>query len=436
MSKPEVTVKEVDSTATTTVTTAVTASATSMEKVDSTVVTVIIVIVVIVVVCYYYHILICSMQADLLLAGKSPNDSRSASSLESYDSDLSLKLSDSTSCLKPAAKSVVDSNSSCSNTTNTSHSSDVRGHNSVNNMPALVSCDFTRRSTKTNGKSASDTTGLGLSCSTTTHTVQTDTELQLTVSSTRSTSVLLDKNARAQNISETVDHLLRDVSLDCDVTRLLKTADPVNSVTHSECGMNSDSHNSLSLNANNASSAVKDSNTAGNLRRLCVNVNSAFESRGVTATITSPTEDFQSIYASHTSSLTPSAVTGGTSVSEPETTHRYPDLDSMDAWLEFSLPGKSAAQSLCVSRRTAWYVDKADHLYYSSLNGPGLTWISVHQPTQQISCSPSALIVWRVYNGSAFSAIGRITGKFPAGTEWREVAREVAYVAVDDNVVW
>ena len=384
------------------------------------------------------------MQAVLLLAGKSPNESRSSSSLESCDSDLSLKFSDSTSRLKPAAKSVIDCISSCSNTTNASRSYDVGGHNSADNMPALVSCDFTRRSTNlierlsyNATESASDTTELERSCGTKTHTIQTGTELQSTVSSGSSSSSLLDKNAGAQNTSETVSRLLHDAASGCDVNRVLKDSVPVNSVTSSECDMATDYHNSLSWNTNNASSAVKDSNGAANLRRLCVvNVNSAFESRGITATIMSPSEDFQSIYASNSSPLTASAVTGGTSVSEPETTHRYPDLDSVDAWLELSLLGKSTAQSLCVSRRTAWYVDKADHLYYSSLKGPGLSWISVHQPTQHISCSPSGLIVWRVYHGSAFSAVGRITGKSPAGTEWREVAREVAYVAVDDNVVW
>jgi len=202
-----------------------------------------------------------------------------------------------------------------------------------------------------------------------------------------------------------------------------------------EDSADADFQNSRSLVADSAYNAVKDYSGVVDLG-LHVSVDSALDSKRVTATILSPSEDFRSIYASNSGSLTTSATAGGTSVSEPETVHSFPDLDSVDAWLEFPLPGKSTALSLCVSRRAAWYVDKAQRLYCSSLKGPGLCWNAVDQAAEQISCSPSGCIVWRVYRGSAFSAVGKINVKFPSGTEWREVAREVAYVAVDDTVVW
>jgi len=322
----------------------------------------------------------------------------------------------------------------------------LRVHNPTNSLPVPVSCDFTSRSAKlkkslldNDDMSASDSTRLEASCSMTVDTLQTGLEILPVASSCDNANSLQDENAGAWNTSETARCVRSHVLPDCETTQVLNDSVkalvtvPANSVTESESGMDTDFHKSLSLNANNASSLIEDSSGAVKLG-LCISVDSAL--KGFTPTVVSPSEDFQSIYALNNSSTTSSAVTGGTSVIDPQTIHSFPDTDSIDAWLEYSLPGKFAAQSLCVSRRTAWCVDKANHLYYSSLKGPGLSWINADQPTQQISSSPSGFIVWRVYRGSAYSAIGRITGKSPAGTEWREVAREVAYVAADDNVVW
>jgi len=310
----------------------------------------------------------------------------------------------------------------------------VRVPKSTSDMPALCSCDVSSCSPKSKEgflqndvNLASETGGLELSSDIILHTY--DETLQ-----SASICCLTDKNIDTQNTTESAASLSN-----CDTKDTVKAQAtiqnhvPDNLLTSLESSPAINSQNRPSL---NTFDAVNDHSGAVNLG-LCVSVDSALESNEFTATLMPPSEDFQSIYASNSYSLTTSAIADRTLIFEPETTIRsYPDSDSIDAWLEFPLPGKSTALSLSVSRRTAWYVDKAEHLYYALLKGPGLSWKSVDQPTQQISCSPSGSIVWRVYHGSAFSAVGKITGKSPAGTEWREVAREVAYVAVDDNVVW
>lgn len=374
---------------------------------------------------------------------KLPNDSWSASSLESYATDHPLQLSDSPALLSSTTTAITDQRSSL-NATNARSSHNLRVDNKV---PVTVSCDLASHSADmkhcfvdNDSKSASDTARLESPCIMATNTLQVSADtLSIVSSSNSTTSCLLDDSAGAQNTSEAAGFPVCSSELDSENTQMLKYAveasgaTPANSVICSESKRDADFHNSLSLNANSASDSSGAVKTG-----LCVSVDSAIPSHDFTATVLSPSEDFQSIYASKASPLAASTITEGTPVSQPQTTHSYLDSDSTDAWLEFPVPGKSAgpAQSLCISRRTVWYVDKTDHLFYSSLKGPGLSWTSVSQPTQQISCSPSGYIVWRVYRGSAYSAVGRITGKSPTGTEWREVAREVAYVAADDSVVW
>jgi len=352
--------------------------------------------------------------------------------LESCSGDQLLKSQDISSLSRPTA--ILRCSSCCTNTDSAGASCEVRLHKSTSDMPALCSCDFSGRSPKskegflrTDVNSAPETTGLELSCYNTVHT-RGETLLSA------DTCSLTDRNVDTQNTTELADSLLN-----CDTKDTVKAQAniqnrvPDNLLT--SLGSSPDISSQNGQTSLNTSGAVNDRSGAVNLG-LHVSVDSALKSNDFMATIMSPSEDFQSIYASNSNSLPTSAIADRTFISEPETTHSYPDSDSIDAWLEFPLPGKSTALSLSVSRRNAWYIDKAENLYCSSLKGPGLSWKSVDQPTQQISCSPSGSIVWRVYRGSAFSAVGKVSGKSPASTEWREVAREVAYVAVDDNVVW
>ena len=362
----------------------------------------------------------------MLLAEKLPCEARTFCSMESYSSDQLLKSQDQHQNLsKPTATTVL----CCSNSSATV-SGDLTLQKSTSDLPALSSSDFPSCSPKlkerllqNHSNLTSDITGLRLSC----------TEVLQPTSSCSSAESQGDERPSTQNTTESPACLsLKDSDGDSST---LQNHVSENLGTGLEDSADADFQNSRSLVADSAYNAVKDYSGVVDLG-LHVSVDSALDSKRVTATILSPSEDFRSIYASNSGSLTTSATAGGTSVSEPETVHSFPDLDSVDAWLEFPLPGKSTALSLCVSRRAAWYVDKAQRLYCSSLKGPGLCWNAVDQPAEQISCSPSGFIVWRVYRGSAFSAVGKINVKFPSGTEWREVAREVAYVAVDDTVVW
>lgn len=381
------------------------------------------------------------------MAEKLQSDFGTVSSLESRTSDQPLKSLDITSLSsRPAAATSLHHSISYANTANTSASCDLRAHKSTSDMHAFMSSDVlssekSKDDLHVNDSVTSDTAGPELSCTVANDSLHTSSEILQSVSSCSSTHSVADKNSDSQITVETTAS-----QSDCTTTHLLTDSTealvPVQNHVHRNLATSVESSvvtglsNSQNLNTDIAFDTVKDYSGADSLG-LRVNIDLALESKGITATIMSPSEDFQSIYASNnTSTQTTSAVTDGTFISKPDTTCSYPDLDGADAWLEFPVPGKSSALSLCVSRRTAWYVDKAEHLYCSSLKGPGLTWNSVNQSTQQISCSPSGFIIWRVYRSSAFSAIGRITGKSPAGTEWREVAREVAYIAADDNVVW
>jgi hypothetical protein len=162
----------------------------------------------------------------------------------------------------------------------------------------------------------------------------------------------------------------------------------------------------------------------------------AAETSGQVATLSSPSEDFYSIYSGNGDYTLAAASAPETSSAPPVPPPVY--LPNSDAWVEVLGPAGASfpLQSLCVNRRTAWCVDRCDRLCYAVLGEPGIQWIALEQPAQLIACSPAGHIVWRLYRGSAYAAAGRIAKKTPAGSEWREVARDVAYLAVDDNVVW
>lgn len=377
-----------------------------------------------------------TMHEIVFLVEKLPSDFTSVSSLVSYNSDQPLKSANDPSLLKPTS----------SNHYRSSYEADTVNARDVSaRVPALLPCDSSRFSPKlkadflgNDSSMASNPACSELSCTMDTGIRHTCSEILQSPSSSSSSISQPDKSAGAQGTSE-MAAAISDCAIIVSLKDCVKAPNcvPENPVTSSDSGIDAELQNSLSLSANDASDAVKNCGRAVNSGlRVSINSNSALDSNGTTATVLSPSEDFRSIYASNDHPLATSPVTGETFISESETTHSYPDSDSIDAWLEFPRPGKSAVLSLCVSRRTAWYVDKAERLYCSSLKGPGLSWNTVDQPAQQISCSPSGFIIWRVYSGSAFSAVGRISGKSAAGIEWREVARDVAYVSADNNVVW
>jgi len=422
----------------------------------------------------------------VLLADKSPADYKSLSSLESCSSGQPLKSLDMS---KPAA-TIVHHRTSYADTDNPRTSCDLKMHKSTNDMPALMSCEFSSSSMKlvedlheNDSNSQCNTAGLAdtrhshseivqtvSTCSSTSSMVERTavacspsdcsmiqlvedslgllpttrnmgTSLERTIDTDLQNSLSLNTNNVSDAVKDSNDGAVKS-GLQVNNDSALEQKDSVNpllsarnSVTSFESSTDSDLQCSTSLTTNSASISVKDSNNDAVKSRLCVNTDLALDSKTIMATIMSPSEDFRSIYASNSSSSS-SAVEGAKVAFESEVTHSHPDADSIDAWMEFPVPGKSPALSLCVSRRTVWYVDKAEQLYFSSLKGPGLSWNTVDKPAQQISCSPSGHIVWRVYRGSAYAAISKITGKSLSATEWREVAREVAYVAVDDSVVW
>lgn len=107
---------------------------------------------------------------------------------------------------------------------------------------------------------------------------------------------------------------------------------------------------------------------------------------------------------------------------------------AMTTWHEFSTPARLS--SISVSSRHIWCTDELNRIHYSGLSGEGLQWQTLQQTTaQQIAVAPSGWIVWRLDGGSAFAAKG-VSHRCPSGVEWVEVARDVAYIAVDDTEAW
>jgi len=106
-----------------------------------------------------------------------------------------------------------------------------------------------------------------------------------------------------------------------------------------------------------------------------------------------------------------------------------------DRWVLMPAP----ANILCisVSTRYVWCVDHSGRLFYSALHGPGLQWFSVTTATaQQVRVSPSGALIWRIDGGSVYAASGVTAKRQPWGTKWLEVARDVAFISVDETVAW
>lgn len=118
----------------------------------------------------------------------------------------------------------------------------------------------------------------------------------------------------------------------------------------------------------------------------------------------------------------------------PNSTSLSVTRTEMTTWHEFSTPARIS--SISVSSREIWCTDELSRVHYSGFSGQGLHWNTLEQMTaQQIAVSPSGFIIWRLDGGSAFAAKG-VSHQCPSGVEWVRVARDVAYIAVDDNEAW
>jgi hypothetical protein len=107
-----------------------------------------------------------------------------------------------------------------------------------------------------------------------------------------------------------------------------------------------------------------------------------------------------------------------------------------DNWTEFTAPGN--IQSLAVSSKHIWIVDKSERVFYSSHCQPSMNWKRDEDVTgiRQISVSPDGNIVWKLKkNGSVFVGT-KITPKAPMGLKPEEVLRDVAYISVEDKSAW
>lgn len=150
-------------------------------------------------------------------------------------------------------------------------------------------------------------------------------------------------------------------------------------------------------------------------------------------TPTERTEDFYSKYRTY--SISPPERTFSECL-EPPSPIPPPNTDVLrvaDAWSTFAAPGN--VQSLSISEKHVWIVDRNDRLHYSWLGGQGLRWKQCQKHARQVAVSPSGFIVWRLHKGSAYAGTG-VSTRSPEGSKWVEVARGVAHIAVDNHVAW
>ena len=107
----------------------------------------------------------------------------------------------------------------------------------------------------------------------------------------------------------------------------------------------------------------------------------------------------------------------------------------LDTWGEFPAPG--IMRSLCLAEQTLWCTDQACNLYYTSLTESSLQWKQVEKaPASQIAASPSGWIVWRLHKGSIYVGTKLTTNRVSPSTKWMEVAKDVAYISVDETYSW
>ncbi|CAG2193665.1 TECPR2 [Mytilus edulis] len=105
-----------------------------------------------------------------------------------------------------------------------------------------------------------------------------------------------------------------------------------------------------------------------------------------------------------------------------------------NTWTEVVTSGNLL--SLVVSDLHIWCTDRSSNIWYSNIKSPGIKWVKANgYAKQQISVSPSGMIVWRVYKDTVYAGT-KITSKHPEGMKWVEAIRGVQSVSVDNYSAW
>lgn len=108
-------------------------------------------------------------------------------------------------------------------------------------------------------------------------------------------------------------------------------------------------------------------------------------------------------------------------------------MKAVNSWTEIELQGN--VYSLSVSATHVWVTDRSTNIFYSALNGPGLSWKRASGYATQISVSKGGNIVWALNKGTV-SAGTKITAKRPEGMKWVEAVKDVSYMCVDETCAW
>lgn len=147
----------------------------------------------------------------------------------------------------------------------------------------------------------------------------------------------------------------------------------------------------------------------------------------------SPFDMFENLERQVSQSSGMSETSSGSQASKSTDTEQsaWPKLHC--TWAPVTMQGN--VQSICLSGKHVWCVDKSERLYCSSLVGPGIKWKMLDVKANQIAVSKSGWIVWRLHRGIVYAGT-KITPRNPGGLHWVEALKNVKWIAVDDSTAW
>jgi hypothetical protein len=111
----------------------------------------------------------------------------------------------------------------------------------------------------------------------------------------------------------------------------------------------------------------------------------------------------------------------------------YKAVERADRWMHCKVPFTIVNLSVC--KYYICCVDSKDTVYYSALNGLSLKWKKVDYKAKQVAISPNGTLVWKLHKCTAY-CLENPSVKGPFGRRWKEVARNVQWISLADNIAW
>jgi hypothetical protein len=111
----------------------------------------------------------------------------------------------------------------------------------------------------------------------------------------------------------------------------------------------------------------------------------------------------------------------------------YKAVERADRWMQYKVPGTIVNLSVC--KYYICCVNSKDTVYYSALSGLSLKWQRVDYKAKQVAISPNGNLVWKLHKCTAYY-LENPSVKGPFGGRWKEVAGNVHWISLADNIAW